>query len=412
MAALAFNWFEQSNQWASMAAKLLEHELAKNTFSSGVNKEMAFAYHGFVAELGLLAAVEADHAGRPLTDRTCQLLCNMVDVVAASVDVALRAPRYGDGDDGMGLVLDPAANRWESLLSTGRALFGSPHWWPASAPGATSTALAAMSTKRRQCERPARRPCHFQDAGLTIMRTSFSEGPEIWCRCDAGPHGFLSIAAHAHADALSIEVRHGGVDVLADPGTYCYHGEPTMRSYFRSTISHNTLELGGQDQSTSGGSFLWARHARARLIELRCDDDGNAVIWSAEHDGYEVLQPPATHRRTVSFLGAERRLEILDEIDTSGEHPFRLAFHLGPAIRATISGGTVELKWTNPAGQDGLATIQLPSLGTWRLARGETKPMLGWYSPRFGEKQPSVTVVGEGACAGRAHFRTHVEFHC
>ena len=47
----------------------------------------------------------------------------------------------------------------------------------------------------------------------------------MWCRRDAGPHGYLSIAAHAHADALSIEVRHDGVDVLADPGTYCYHGD-------------------------------------------------------------------------------------------------------------------------------------------------------------------------------------------
>ena len=31
---------------------------------------------------------------------------------------------------------------------------------------------------------------------------------------DVGPHGYLSIAAHAHADALSVEVRHDGVDIL------------------------------------------------------------------------------------------------------------------------------------------------------------------------------------------------------
>ena len=75
---------------------------------------------------------------------------------------------------------------------------------------------------------------------MTILR-----GPgEIWCRCDGGPHGFLSIAAHAHADALSVEVRHDGVDVLADPGTYCYHGQPEWRQYFRSTLGHNTLRAG------------------------------------------------------------------------------------------------------------------------------------------------------------------------
>ena len=38
--------------------------------------------------------------------------------------------------------------------------------------------------------------------------------------------GFGSLAAHAHADALSVELRHDGVEVLCDPGTYSYHGEP------------------------------------------------------------------------------------------------------------------------------------------------------------------------------------------
>ncbi len=76
-------------------------------------------------------------------------------------------------------------------------------------------------------------------------------GREIWCRCDGGPHGFLSIAAHAHADALSVEVRHDGVDILADPGTYCYHGEPAWRDYFRSTAAHNTLEVAGVSQAES-----------------------------------------------------------------------------------------------------------------------------------------------------------------
>ncbi len=32
---------------------------------------------------------------------------------------------------------------------------------------------------------------------------------------------------------MSLKVRHGGVDVLADPGAYCYHGEPAWRSHFR-----------------------------------------------------------------------------------------------------------------------------------------------------------------------------------
>ena len=135
----------------------------------------------------------------------------------------------------------------------------------------TSTLLAIDGRAPRRPCRPERRPSHFDDAGLTLMRSSPSDGEEIWCRCDAGPHGFLSIAAHAHADALAVEVRHDGMDVLADPGTYCYHGEPRWRSYFRSTLAHNTIEVAGPDQSTSGGPFLWTRHAQSTLMELEKD---------------------------------------------------------------------------------------------------------------------------------------------
>src|SRR5205823_10492447 len=134
-------------------------------------------------------------------------------------------------------------------------------WWPRPAADAGSTVIGALAGAARDIPgRTAQRPWRFADAGTTVLRTTSRQAPEIWCRCDGGPHGFLSIAAHAHADALSVEVRYGGVDILADPGTYCYHGEPEWRSYFRSTIAHNTVELDRQSQSSAGGPFPLPRH--------------------------------------------------------------------------------------------------------------------------------------------------------
>ena len=79
---------------------------------------MAFDYHGFVAELAVVAAVEADWAGRPLSDDLWALLYRMFDVVAATVDVKLRAPRQGDGDNGRALVLDPPTDRAVAAASS------------------------------------------------------------------------------------------------------------------------------------------------------------------------------------------------------------------------------------------------------------------------------------------------------
>lgn len=410
-ASLAFPWFEESATWADEAASLLQRELASNTFPSGVNRELAFDYHGLVAELGLIAAVEADHAGHPLPGGTWLSLGRMLDVAAACLDCDLRAPRQGDSDEGRSLVIAaPEDNRWEALLAVGRAIYGAPGWWPPARPGIASTLLPALARNHSQPDRPAERPWHFGDAGITILRSGPADGPEIWCRCDSGPHGFLSIAAHAHADALSVEVRHDGIDILADPGTYCYSSDPLFRRYFRSTIGHNTLEVGGRDQSASGGPTMWVRHAESRLTSLESSADGSEQRWVAEHDGYRTLDPPVTHRRTVEFRGKQRLIEITDEIDGAGQAPVRLAFHLGPAVEASLDGCDLALRWQDRNGGEVTATMTLPSSLSWSLTCGATDPVLGWYSPAFGQKVPATDVIGVGSAAAHSPLRTRLAF--
>jgi hypothetical protein len=411
VAALAFPWFEESAAWADKSARLLQQELANNTFPSGVNRELAFDYHGLVAELGLIAGVEGDHAGCPLPDATWRSLGRMLDVAAGCLDCGLRAPRQGDSDEGRALMIaSPESNRWEALLALGQALFGAPEWWPPAQPGVASTLLAALARRRPLPDRLAMRPWHFDDAGITIFRSKPAGGPEIWCRCDSGPHGFLSIAAHAHADALSIEVRHDGTDILTDPGTYCYSSDPPFRSYFRSTIGHNTLEVLSRDQSASGGPTMWIRHAESRLKSLDSSPDGDEARWVAEHDGYRTLDPPVTHRRMVEFRGEQRLIEITDEIDSGGRPAVRLAFHLGPTVEANLDGCILALRWQDRDGGVATATMTLPSSLGWSLMRGARDPVLGWYSPAFGQKVPATDVIGVGSATAGLPLRTRLVF--
>jgi hypothetical protein len=407
VASCAFPWFPDSDRWRRASARLLEHELVRNTFPSGIGRELASDYHGFVAELALLAAVEAEASGCPLSDAAWQRLCAMVDSGAALLDERSQPPRQGDGDEGRALILDaPAANRWPSLLALGEAVFGRLDWWPRTVPGAASSIIAALpGMPRAAAGRPARRPWHFADAGMTILRVAREAEPEIWCRCDGGPHGYLSIAAHAHADALSVEVRYGGVDILADPGTYCYHGEPEWRSYFRSTIAHNTVELDGRNQSGEGGPFLWLRHANAREIDVHDIDD--ATEWTAEHDGYLSLKPPAWHRRRVLLDRASRAIDIVDEIGSS--HELRLAFQLGPDIHAELHGACAMLSWAGMSAPEA-ALLKLPPPLRWSLHRGETDPILGWYSSGLGRRTPAFTLIGCGRGAPNEPLATRLEF--
>ncbi|MFE0423220.1 alginate lyase family protein [Streptomyces sp. NPDC058953] len=410
-AACAFGWFPASARWRADALRSLERHLRGNTFPSGLNRELATEYHGLVLELGLAAVAEADTADVPVPDSVRLVLLRMTDALAAVVDNRLRPPRQGDADDGHGLIVDGAdTDRWASLLATGDAVFGRLAWWPAVTGTDVRTPLLAALIRPTApaATRPATRPAHFADAGMTILR-----GPgEIWCRCDGGPHGFLSIAAHAHADALSVEVRHDGVDVLADPGTFCYHGQPEWRRYFRSTIGHNTLQLDGGDQSVSGGPFLWTRHARSRVLAVAVADatdtaDGSTARWCAEHHGYQG----SVHRRRVELTAGSRELRLTDEV-RGPRRAARLAFHLGPAITAHLVGNRAELTWTRD-GEDRSAVLELPERLDWRAHRGETDPPLGWYSAGFGRKEPSTTLIGTGFADGGApsgEFTTVLRF--
>jgi hypothetical protein len=406
VASCAFPWFPESERWRRRSARLLERELIRNTFPSGIGRELASDYQCFIAELGFVAAVEAEAAGYPLSPVAWERLGAMADSAAALVDERLRPPRQGDSDGGRGLLLDaPAPNRWPWLLALADVLIGRLDWWPRPPVDARSSIVGALMPATLHIEgRPAQRPSRFADAGITLLRTTRDN--EIWCRCDGGPHGYLTIAAHAHADALSIEVRYAGVDILADPGTCCLHGEPAWRSYFRSTIAHNTAELAGRSQSSDGGPFMRVRPAQA--WELEVIDEGDFARWTAEHDGYASLNPPALHRRSVLLDRASRSIDLIDEIEGASQD-IRLAFHFGPEVQVQLNDSWAVLDWP-AASTPGTARLELPSTLRWTLHRGETEPILGWYAPGLGRRVAAFSLIGSGRSVPGTPLATRLEF--
>jgi hypothetical protein len=416
--ACAFDWYPECGRWRARSAALLERRLAANTFVSGLNRELATDYHRFVAELSLVAAVEAEAAGPRLSDGTWHRLSRMLDAGAAVLDSAGGPPRQGDGDSGRALVVDgPGRHPWQLALGTGAALVGPMPWWQAVDGGVQQVVLTSLrgaggarEERATARDRPATRPRRFADAGLVLLRSRPQDGPEIWCRCDGGPHGFGTMAAHAHADALSVEVRHDGVELLVDPGTFCYHGDPAWRRYFRSTLAHNTVQVDGADQADPQGPFLWAAHPRTSTG--RCEVGELAVqVWTAWHDGYRRLDVPVAHRRTVTLDSPGRLLVTRDDLVPSGppREPgapgIALAWHLGPDIEADLDGSRALLRW-HAGGEARHGVLTLPGALTWTAHRGETSPVLGWYSPEFGRRVASTTLIGSGAGASASLVTT------
>ncbi|WP_245470762.1 heparinase II/III family protein [Bradyrhizobium guangzhouense] len=405
-AACVFPFFRDSARWRNAAAQTLAREASAQTFACGSNRELATDYHGFVLELLLAAAVQGEAAGEPLAEPVWEAMCRMTDVVAAMLDDGGRAPRQGDGDDGIGLLLDaPEANRWLGLLATGAKLFGAKPWWPAVGEEDLRSFFLGNGVKRAvMTRRPERRPHLLAEAGQAFLTSR--TGP-VWCRCDHGPHGFGRIAAHAHADALSIELRIAGHEIFADPGTYCYHGDPRWRAYFRSTFGHNTLFVGDRDQSEPGGPFLWTRHAQSRLISVSgLEEEEDEATWVAEHSGY-AGSLGLVHRRSVSLQRWAGILRVNDVLLGEGDRavPVSLSWHLGPSVDCRIEGAIASLVW--PTGR---AELRLPASLAWTCHTGDEQLPAGWYSPSFDRKVASTTLVGRGLARPNVTLATELRW--
>ncbi len=389
-ASTAFPWFAESARWARWSRAGLARQAQLQTHADGWNREQASDYHRFVFEMLLAAMLAARLSGRPMDPSLDEVLRRKADAWAASVDATGRPPRFGDGDEGRGILLDtPHADPSRAMLDAARALYGAAPWWPDASGSVLGHVAGLLAGSTPRAVRTLPRRDHFDDAGITILRDG-AGAEEIWVRCDAGPHGFLSIAAHAHADALGIELRCGGVDVLADPGTYCYHGEPRWRAGFKGTRGHNTLCVDELDQAVHGGPFLWLSRPSSRLAGR--DTEAPAPWWQASHDGYRRLADPVLHHRRVELDRATRTLAIQDWIEAAASHAVLLAYHLGPDIAVRLDGDTARLSWPG-----GAASLALPSGLSWSVHRGEAETALGWYSNGLGHKTHANMLAGRGS---------------
>jgi hypothetical protein len=77
-------------------------------------------------------------------------------------------------------------------------------------------------------------------------------------------------------------------------------------------------------------------------------------------------------------------------------------------VEAEIDGDVAILRWPGAA-TPGAARLELPPL-RWTVHRGQTDPILGWYSPGLGRRVPAVTLIGRGRSAPDEPVITRLEF--
>ncbi|WP_246224498.1 heparinase II/III domain-containing protein [Mycolicibacterium anyangense] len=380
--ALMFPEFPQSSEWEVSAVQILCAEAERQILPDGVGAEQAIGYQMFTVELMQVVAVlllqRDGRAPRQLVDAISRSTSFLAGVIGQDDP----PPRYGDDDEGFALRLGPEGVRdirdhlgivsvfdW---ASAGKA-FGNEtltsQWYRVVAPRSSLTAST-----------PVAEPQSFvaPDGGLVVLRSGRRR-----TMMDVGPLGYLSIAAHGHADALAVTVSADGQEIIGDPGTGSYYGHPEWRSAMRGTRAHATVCIDDQDQSINAGAFMWLRHARTHVREI----DLNAGVVDAEHDGYTRLPGGPVHRRLLIAPGDEPWQLVVDVVTGTGSHEVRASWPLHPSLEVErISSG-------HNVSRQGSAVLQLLYASNAPLVvdevRGDTMQNLGWWSDRLESRTPS-----------------------
>jgi hypothetical protein len=398
----------ETARWREQAAREFKAEALTQTAADGVNREQAVWYQHEVADMMLLVGLFGRANGVAFSPAYWQRLEAMLDFIAALMDAGGHVPMIGDADDARLVRFDPRpeADVYRSLLATGAVLFGRGDFKAKAGAfddksrwllgDGAAERFAALETK------PAEPRRAFPEGGYWILGDAFDTAREVRLVADAGPLGYLSIAAHGHADALALTLSLGGVPFLIDPGTYAYHTQKRWRDYFRGTAAHNTLRVDEMDQSVIGGNFLWTRHARARCIEWAPGPELDR--WVGEHDGYRRLKDPVGHRRVIELDKKARRIRVTDVVDCKGTHGLELFWHFAEDCQVVLDGAVVVTRNENM-----VLKLAMPE-SDWRpeLVRGREEPASGWVSRRFDTKQPTTVALWRGTCTGRTELVTEL----
>lgn len=218
----------------------------------------------------------------------------------------------------------------------------------------------------------------FPDGGISQLLHE-----DVRLIIDHGPLGYDRMAAHAHADTLSLWLYKSGRPIWVDFGSYAYSAAPKWREWSRSTAAHNTLEINGQSSSTTLGAFAWRDRAQGFLLER-----GHRVITVA-HDGYEH-RFGIRHTRKVSL--EQDGILIVDTVDGSGEHHVRLSFLLGSGLRLNSSEDGVLCEETSLP----IAFFEMSNVGLVFNGYHGDDLQEGWQATGYMRKRPATRLTWSG----------------
>ncbi len=373
-------------RWRAAGWRWFNHGLATQIAADGTYMQHSTNYHRLMLTLALwMDTLQFQPGGKPLPETNRLKLAQAAQWLADRLDVTTGSVPNQGANDGACILPESGApfNDFRPVVTAALQR------WPVPAPAAAF-----------------RQQLVLQPAGIV---------PGLRCTLRAARF----TGRPSHADQLHVDIWWRRLYIARDAGTYRYNANAPWDNALAGTAVHNTVVVDGKDQMTRAGRFLWLDWAQAEPLETPASRPGEAASVTARHAGYR--RAGIIHQRSLA-VEPDGKLVVEDLLLPASMHledqPHTARLHwLFPdwpwAISQEETGAEFSLQSPH-----GWIRIQIEGTGKLTVVRAgqvltgsETaSPILGWYSPTYGVKEPALAVTAERGGGLPIQFRTRFEF--
>jgi hypothetical protein len=417
--------------WQEKGFHFLQEAVRDQITPEGAYLQDSFNYHRMVLHqlLWTIRLAEINHID--LDPEIRHRTIAAVEFIAEFVDPRSgRAPNHGSND---GSHIFPLAacdhTDFRPLLRLAEAVLNQPSTLPPGPwdePALWLTGESESAKKDRSAE-PTAHANVTSKAGYHRIGTANS-----WAFVRAGRYTTRPF----QADQLHIDLWWNGLNLVRDPGTYLYNGDPPWNNGLAGTAVHNTVMVDGRDQMRRAGRFLWLDWAQASGKSSSTTNAISPNHFEGQHNGYRNLG--VTHRRIVdcvtedAWIIVDDLVNIVDDLVNNdslsqdrpapANHDLQLHWLL-PDLRfeviasvpfsGILSEENARFRWHIFSSSAGTADIlragknlSSSSSRTYKNPdeiRDELtdelkdelkdKALFGWESPTYGERRPAISLL-------------------
>ena len=345
--------FFDNQQWQKKGLKILWKELKRQVLKDGGQFELSPMYHAVVVLVFADVLLILQGLNQTVPEWVIQILKRMVDFYEHLCMPDGEIAYFNDAAQGMTV----------SALLLKKAFL-----------------LLNLSEKSNS----NRKLITFHESGYFILQS-----PEHQSKCifDCGTMGPDFQPGHGHCDTLSYIWSYKGQRVIVDSGVDDYYREDAWRNYYRSTRAHNTMEIDGVEQSEIWGNFRVGR--RAHPLPVKYYDEKNIISVHGSHDGYFYLSDKVLHQRVIALLDGKIFI-VFDQIDGELHHKIKNYLHFHPQFKTK----NINKRQIYAIGANfDLTILPFGNINSIKKMYGQTDPILGWYTPAYGETQKNEVLI-------------------